>query len=156
MAVVAEEDQWRNHGEAWVEGVLSLTEAQGDPWEGHMLWVAHPSEEEGACWEAGGHAVDSTQEEQEVVAPYQEGQEGAWASEAFLDACCQEERVVVQEEEHQHHPVVLVSLLLEACPSQTLMEALILEEEQAGKHQGVAYRAYPFLLPVWSEQVLGH
>lgn len=30
MAVVAEEDQWRNHGEAWVEGVLSLTEAQGD------------------------------------------------------------------------------------------------------------------------------
>lgn len=54
------------------------------PWEVHMLWVARPSEGEGACWAAGGHVVDLILEEQEVVAPYQEGQEGAWASEAFL------------------------------------------------------------------------
>lgn len=58
--------------------------------------------------------VDLILVEQEVEGPCQEEQEGAWASEAYLDAYFQGGRVVVQVEVHHHHPVDLVSLLMGA------------------------------------------
>lgn len=89
-------------------------------------------------------------EAQEVEAPCQEEQEGAWASEAYLDACCQEGKAVVRVEVH-HHPVGLVSLHLEAWPYWgALLEASTQEEEQEGKRQEVAGQAWASQLPVWS------
>lgn len=82
--------------------------------------------------------------ELEVEAPFQEVQEGAWASEAYLDACCREGMVVVRVEAQHHQPEGLVPLHLEAWALQgALLEALIQEEEQGG-NQEVACLAWAF------------
>lgn len=74
--------------------------------------------------------------ELEAEAPCQEEQEGAWASEAYLDACWQEGRAVVQVEAQQQQPVGLVHLHLEAWASWgASLEASIQEEEQEGNQE---------------------
>lgn len=86
--------------------------------------------------------------EQEVEEPYQEEQEGAWASEAYLDACCQGGMVVVQVGDHQRLSVGLEHPHLEAWPLKgASMEASIQEEEQGGNRE-VACLAWAFQIPV--------
>lgn len=100
--------------------------------------------------------IDLILGEQEVEAPCQEDQEGAWASEAYLDACCQEGRVVVRVEVHHHHPVGPLPLDLEAWPLKgALMEASIQGEEQEG-NQEVACLAWASQLPLQLELALEH
>lgn len=97
--------------------------------------------------------VDLILVEQEVEAPCQEEQEEAWASEAYLDACCQGGRVVVQVEVLQH-PEGLESLLLAAwaCWGASL-EAWIQEEEPEGKHPEEACLALASQFPSRSRPV---
>lgn len=100
--------------------------------------------------------IDLIPGEQEVEAPCQEEQGGAWASEAYLDACCQEGRVVVQVVAHRRHPVGLVLLHLEACSLKgALMVASIQEEEREG-NQGVACLAWASQIPLQLGPVSGH
>lgn len=67
-----------------------------------------------ACPGVAVPVIDLIPGEQEVEAPCQEVLEEAWASEAYLDACCQEGTVVVQAEARHRRPVDLVLPQLEA------------------------------------------
>lgn len=88
-----------------------------------------------------------------VEAPCQEEQEAAWASEAYLGACCQEGRVVVQAEVLQH-PVDPASLLWAAWAWWgASLEASIQEEEQEGKHPEEACLALASQFPSRSRPV---
>lgn len=110
----------------------------------------------GACQGVAVPVVDLILGEQEVEAPCQEDQEEAWASEAYLDACCQEGRVVDRVEVHRRPPVGLVPLHLEAWPLKgALTEASIQAEEQEGK-QEEACLVWALQFPLQSELALGH
>lgn len=110
----------------------------------------------GACQGVEVHVVDLILGEQEVEAPCQEDQEEAWASEAYLDACCQEGRVVVRVEAQHRHPAGLVPPHLEAWPLKgALMEASIQEEEQEG-NQEEACLAWASQFPLQLELALEH
>lgn len=90
--------------------------------------------------------------EREVEAPCQEEQEGAWASEAYLDAYCQEGKVVDLVGVHQHHPVDLLLHLEAWALKGASQEALIQEEEQEG-NQEVAFLAWASQIQVQSGPV---
>lgn len=101
----------------------------------------------GACQGAAVPLLDLILVEQGVEAPCQGEQEGAWASEAFLDACFQGGMVVAQVEVHLQRPVGLVPLQMEACPCwEACLEASIQEEEQEGNLE-VACLAWALLFP---------
>lgn len=64
---------------------LTTKSHDAHPWGVHMvLWVACPWAGVGACQGEAAPVVDLILEEQEVEAPCQEEQAGAWASEAYL------------------------------------------------------------------------
>lgn len=159
-----EDEERRSRVEAWEEEeALSYPEAQVDPWEVRTaLWAASPWAGVGACQGAVVPVLDLIPEGQEVEAPCREVQAGAWASEAFLDACCQEGRVVVQVEAHHLQPVGLVPLHLGAWPLKgASLEASIQEEEREERRE-VACLAWASQIPgqsgqAWEQTVVaGH
>lgn len=112
-----------------------------------MLWVACPWAGAGACQGVAVPVLDLILGEQAVEAPCQEEQEGAWASEAYLDACCQEERVAVRAEAHRRQPGGPGPQHLEAWPLKgALLEASNQVEEQEGNLE-VACLAWASQIP---------
>lgn len=150
------EDRHHSQVEALGEEVLSCLEVQVDPWEVHMvLWVACPWVGVEACQGVVVPVLGLIQGGQEAEAPCQ-GEQGAWASVAFLDACCQEGRVVVQVEAQLRPAVDQVLQHLGAFASRgAWMEAWIQEEEQGG-NQEAAFLAWASRLQELSALVLEH